>query len=281
MAFVVLITWSAAVLAGLYMLAVWLIENDITVSGVTASRLPVPVVFGHLTLAVCGLGLWVTYLVLGQKPFAWAAIGALVGIALLGFTMFARWIPVYRQQDPPAAPGQLSQAGSAGPAEGNFPVAIVAAHGLFAVTTLVLAILSALSSSVALSARRARHWPRRCGNFPEGRRATGRAISPKTKAAPQVVTGHMATELITGRAGARTSPAQSRLDASAAATAERLPASTSSAADTAPCATRSTAPIRRIRPAASTAVSRRAEHPERREPSPDSHQTYIRPERLS
>src|SRR5215472_19166185 len=30
MAFVVLITWSAAVLAGLYMLAVWLIENDVT-----------------------------------------------------------------------------------------------------------------------------------------------------------------------------------------------------------------------------------------------------------
>ena len=153
MAFVVLITWFAAVLAGLYMLAVWLIENDITVSGATASRLPVPVVFGHLTLAVCGLGLWVTYLVLGQKPFAWAAIGALVGIALLGFTMFARWIPVYRQQDTPAAPGQLSQSGSAGPAEGNLPVAVVAAHGMFAVTTLVLAILSALSSSAALSAR--------------------------------------------------------------------------------------------------------------------------------
>jgi hypothetical protein len=148
MAFVVLITWSAAVLAGLYMLAVWLIENDVTVSGVTVSRLPRAVVFGHLTLAACGLGLWVTYLVLGQRRFAWAAIGVLVGIALLGFTMFARWIPVYRA-DTPAAPGQPSLAGSGGSAEGNFPVAVVAAHGLFAVTTLVLAILSALSSSAA------------------------------------------------------------------------------------------------------------------------------------
>jgi hypothetical protein len=90
----------------------------------------------------------VTYLVLGQRRFAWAAIGVLVGIALLGFTMFARWIPVYRA-DTPAAPGQPSLAGSGGPAEGNFPVAVVAAHGLFAVTTLVLAILSALSSSAA------------------------------------------------------------------------------------------------------------------------------------
>jgi len=148
MAFVVLITWSAAVLAGLYMLAVWLIENDVTSGGAAASRLPAPVVFGHLTLAVCGLVLWVTYLVVGVKGFAWAAIGVLGGIALLGFTMFARWIPVYREPETRAT-GQLSAAAHSGPAEGNFPVAVVAAHGVFAVTTLVLAILAALGSGVA------------------------------------------------------------------------------------------------------------------------------------
>ena len=148
MAFVVLITWSAAVLAGLYMLAVWLIENDVTAGGAAASRLPVPVVFGHLSLAVCGLVLWVTYLVVGEKAFAWAAIGVLGGIALLGFTMFARWIPVYREPETRAT-GQLAAAAHSGPAEGNFPVAVVAAHGVFAVTTLVLAILAALGSSVA------------------------------------------------------------------------------------------------------------------------------------
>jgi hypothetical protein len=148
MAFVVLITWSAAVLAGLYMLAVWLIENDVTVGGAAASRLPAPVVFCHLALAVCGLVLWVTYLVVGLKGFAWAAIGVLGGIALLGFTMFARWIPVYREPETRAT-GQLSAAAHSGPAEGNFPVAVVAAHGMFAVTTLVLAILAALGGSVA------------------------------------------------------------------------------------------------------------------------------------
>jgi hypothetical protein len=148
MAFVVLITWSAAVLAGLYMLAVWLIENDVTVGGAASSRLPPTVVFGHLALAVCGLALWVTYLVLGLKGFAWSAIGVLGGIALLGFTMFARWIPVYREPETRAT-GQLSVAGHSGPAEGNFPVAVVAAHGVFAVTTLVLAILTALRSGVA------------------------------------------------------------------------------------------------------------------------------------
>jgi hypothetical protein len=143
MGFIVLITWFAAVLAGLYMLAVWLIENDVSGRGVRPSRLPVPVVLCHLGLAVTGLGLWVTYLVMEQKKFAWAAIGVLVGIALLGFTMFARWIPVYR--DPgPTGRVQLASGEAAGPAEGNFPVAVVAVHGLFAVTTLVLAVLAAL-----------------------------------------------------------------------------------------------------------------------------------------
>jgi hypothetical protein len=148
MAFVVLITWSAAVLAGLYMLAVWLIENDVTAGGAAASRLPAPIVFGHLSLAVCGLVLWVTYLVVGLKGFAWAAIGVLGGIALLGFTMFARWIPVYREPETRGT-GPLSVAAHSGPAEGNFPVAVVAAHGVFAVTTLVLAILAALGPRVA------------------------------------------------------------------------------------------------------------------------------------
>jgi hypothetical protein len=36
--FVVLITWFAAVLLGLFMLAVWLIENDVTDRGVAPSR---------------------------------------------------------------------------------------------------------------------------------------------------------------------------------------------------------------------------------------------------
>ena len=40
MAFAALITWFAAVLLGLYMLAVWLIENDVTDRAAAPSRLP-------------------------------------------------------------------------------------------------------------------------------------------------------------------------------------------------------------------------------------------------
>lgn len=144
MGFAVLITWTAAVLAGLYMLAVWLIENDVTGQTAAPSRLPVPVVLGHVTLAVTGLALWVAYLVAHQDRLAWSSIGVLCGIALLGFTMFARWIPVYR--DPVTAAG-LPGSQAAGPAESNFPVAVVAAHGMFAVTTLILAVLATVTAS--------------------------------------------------------------------------------------------------------------------------------------
>jgi hypothetical protein len=143
-AFAALITWFAAVLLGLFMLAVWLIENDVTDRVVAPSRLPVVIIFAHLSLAAAGLAIWVTYLVLERKIFAWTAIGILGGIAALGATMFLRWIPVYRGPARVASQAQSSGVTLAVPAEGNFPVVVVAVHGLLAVTTLVLALLAAL-----------------------------------------------------------------------------------------------------------------------------------------
>jgi hypothetical protein len=71
-------------------------------------------------------------------------VGILVAIATLGLAMFARWIPVYRT---PAAAGG-AQEGMLSieemPAEGNFPLVIVLAHGTFAASTLALVVLTAL-----------------------------------------------------------------------------------------------------------------------------------------
>lgn len=147
MAFAALITWFAAVLLGLYMLAVWLIENDVTDRSAAPSRLPVVIIFTHLFLAAAGLAIWVAYLVLERTMFAWTAVGVLGGIAALGATMFLRWIPVYRGGARPPSPAQPPSGTAAIPAEGNFPVVIVAAHGLLAVTTLVLALLTALEKA--------------------------------------------------------------------------------------------------------------------------------------
>lgn len=78
-----------------------------------------------------------------KDVLAWTAFGLLVPVALLGFTMLARWIPVYRARSAAAAAsaaaGQQSE-----PAERYFPVPVVVGHGLFAVVTVVLVLLTAL-----------------------------------------------------------------------------------------------------------------------------------------
>ena len=162
MGFAALITWFAAVLAGLYMLTVWLIENDVTGQHSAPSQLRVPIIFGHLALAIAGLCVWVAYLVLDRDVLAWASAGTLTAVVLLGITMFARWLPVYREPALPTAaavlagpgwpagtvlpaegtpnPGQLYAA----PAESHFPVAVITAHGLLAGVTLVLVVLTTL-----------------------------------------------------------------------------------------------------------------------------------------
>jgi len=155
MRFIALIAWFVTALGGLYMLAVWLIENDVTDQRNPASRLPLPVIVAHMTLAVSGLVVWVAYLLLDRDALAWAALGILGGIAVLGFTMFARWIPVYRATgvmpepvrvpvDAGLEPAQTAMVIQDGPPEGNFPLFIVVAHGTFAVSTVVLVLLSAL-----------------------------------------------------------------------------------------------------------------------------------------
>lgn len=65
-------------------------------------------------------------------------------IALLGFAMFARWIPVYRTPIAVGGPQDQPLPIKEIPAEGNFPLVIVLAHGTFAVSTLVLVVLTAL-----------------------------------------------------------------------------------------------------------------------------------------
>ena len=156
MRFVALIVWFITALWGLYMLAVWLIENDATRKGTAASRLPLPVILAHVSFAVTGLGVWVAYLLLDRPALAWTAVGILVAIALLGLSMFARWIPVYRMADEEVGvPVGVMSGGAHGPgpgigslrelpAEGSFPLLIVLAHGVFAVSTVVLVVLTAL-----------------------------------------------------------------------------------------------------------------------------------------
>ncbi|MFF9277068.1 hypothetical protein [Streptomyces griseosporeus] len=134
-----LIAWVVTALGGFYLLGTWIQRGGIRQQQSGTSHLPPPVIFGHFALAAIGLVVWIVYVVADKDALAWTAFGLLLPVALLGFAMLARWIPVHRERAAAA-----SGVEGAVPAERHFPVAVVVAHGLLAVVTLVLVLLTAL-----------------------------------------------------------------------------------------------------------------------------------------
>lgn len=153
-----LIMWILTAGFGLYLLSIWLIEYDKDFQAVAATRLPPPVLAGHVLLAGGGLLLWIAYLIWHNGTLAWYSVIALVLAATLGLTMAIRWIGVYRAKRASdqiagigvtamvAAAGYQSGPVAEGPPERNFPLPVVITHGVFAVTTLTLVVLTALGA---------------------------------------------------------------------------------------------------------------------------------------
>ena len=142
MSLAALFTWIVTASAGLYLLTIWLIEYDREFQSAAATRLPVPVISVHALLAVAGLVVWAGYLVTDTPRLAYAAVVTLVVVAALGLTMAVRWIGVYRAHDATAVRG--TGGGIAVPPERNFPLPVVIGHGIFAVATIVLVVVTAL-----------------------------------------------------------------------------------------------------------------------------------------
>ena len=147
MVFVALISWILTVSAGLYLLAIWLIEYDIGAPGGAVTRLPRTVISGHGLLASSGLLVWIGYLIVDRDMLGWIALGTLVAVILLGLTMLGRWILVRRALTAAlrARPRDVfAPARAAAPAESHFPVPVVVAHGVLAFSTITLVLLTVL-----------------------------------------------------------------------------------------------------------------------------------------
>jgi manganese efflux pump family protein len=127
-----LVAWIVTALGGFFLLAKWVAGGGHRRPSNT--KLPPAVVFGHFVLAATGLVLWIVYLLTDNQPVGWIGWIILVPVAALGFVMLVRWIPSVRAQT----------AAEDGP-ERSFPVVVVGAHGVLAVTTVVLGILALLS----------------------------------------------------------------------------------------------------------------------------------------
>jgi len=152
MAWAALVTWVITAGLGFFMLATWVSQGGARSGG--TSHFQPPVVFGHFLLGAAGLVVWIIYLLNDNETLAWVAFADLVLVALIGDTLVYRWIKDRRAgvRGPLATAGTGTVSSTAtgtatsavGLAEQRIPLAAVIAHGVFAVTTIVLVLLAAL-----------------------------------------------------------------------------------------------------------------------------------------
>ena len=145
MAIAALVAWVLTAAGGFVMLAKWISRGGLHQQHDATTRFPAGLVFGHLGLAAAGLVLWIAYLLLDNDRLAWIAFVVLLPVAGLGVGMFARWGAGRRRAAIDVTASGAATAGGALPAEQTLPVPVVAAHGVFAVATVVLVLLAALA----------------------------------------------------------------------------------------------------------------------------------------
>jgi manganese efflux pump family protein len=141
MSIAALLTWLITAGFGSFMLARWISHGGLRRTGGAATHFPPARVFSHFLLAAAGLIVWIVYLVTDTSILAWVAVADLVLVALLGGLLVRRWT-----MDGRAAMRASGRSDAAEPdlAEQHIPRAPVVLHGIFAVSTLVLVLLSAL-----------------------------------------------------------------------------------------------------------------------------------------
>jgi len=134
-----LIAWVITAGGDFVLLSIWLMRGGMRQQQEAGNRIRPPLILSHLLLAAGGLVVWIIFLAAHKHVLTWVAFGILAFVAVLGWTMFAIW---FRRRQ--ARGGGTEIAAPGVPAEQHFPVAVVALHGLLAITTVVLVLLTAL-----------------------------------------------------------------------------------------------------------------------------------------
>jgi hypothetical protein len=155
MSIAALITWIITAGFGFFMLIRWATRGGVRKVEGAGTHLPPYRVFTHFGLAAAGLIVWIIYLVTDSTLLAWIAFADLILVAILGLVMVTQWTKDGRAAMAAAAQSTAagttagaSPAGGTAPgvdlAEQHIPRAPVVIHGIFAVSTVILVLLSAL-----------------------------------------------------------------------------------------------------------------------------------------
>jgi len=149
MSIAALITWVITAGFGFFMLIRWATRGGLRHVPGAETHLPRVRVFSHFGLAAAGLVVWIIYLVTDSTVLAWIAFADLVLVAIIGLVMVTQWAKDGRAAMAAATGGATagavrSDAGGVDLAEQHIPRPPVVLHGIFAVSTVILVLLSAL-----------------------------------------------------------------------------------------------------------------------------------------
>jgi hypothetical protein len=149
MSIAALITWVITAGFGFFMLIRWATRGGLRHVPGAETHLPRVRVFSHFGLAAAGLVVWIIYLVTDSAVLAWIAFADLVLVAIIGLVMVTQWAKDGRAAMAAATGGAnagavRSDTGGVDLAEQHIPRPPVVLHGIFAVSTVILVLLSAL-----------------------------------------------------------------------------------------------------------------------------------------
>lgn len=177
MAIATLLCWVVTASLGGFMLRTWLASGGLRRERSREGGLPPQLIFGHMGLALTGLVLWIAYSASSARGLCWAAVAILTGVIALGICTVTLWTPYPARahpdeepRPPPAGTAYTPQPGSGSGSEtesgftitdemikeflddpfpsspgarGQFAAVIPVLHGLAALTTFVLAVMTA------------------------------------------------------------------------------------------------------------------------------------------
>jgi hypothetical protein len=145
MSIAALVTWLITAGLGAFMLIRWATHGGLRPVDGAGTHLPPVRVFTHFGLAAAGLIVWIIYLITDSTILAWIAVADLVVVASIGVVMARQWAKDGRAAMAAATAGAVrSDAGGIDLAEQHIPRPPLVVHGIFAVSTLVLVLLTAL-----------------------------------------------------------------------------------------------------------------------------------------
>jgi hypothetical protein len=168
MAIAAMIAWVLTASIGVYMLRTWVTRGGLRRQRATGVGVPPAVVFGHASVALTGLLIWLGFVRTRSDLLAWLGVTVVACAIALGVCTVTLWTP-YPVVVPPAAapaaapkatpaaePGTVTDEMIAELLADPFPGSrrprlklaglVPVAHGFGALTTFMLAVLAAISA---------------------------------------------------------------------------------------------------------------------------------------